>query len=176
MKTYLNWIFSVCFVGMMLAIQSCGDDEVTQIVNVDMIVDEDGLQFKATNLSSQTDKELYASSGKTIVNVTWTTAVTVNGKTTVVSGSSKSNELPVMAGDEIEVVFTPTCKEESEASFLLPDGTSKTVTASSPSFRWIVPENFSSGMKIEGRSTYEIDGTEVQTTGAITLVSLENYM
>lgn len=90
-------------------------------------------------------------------------------KTTSLSGSSKSNELPVLAGDELEIQFTPTCPEQTEAYFTLPDGTTRKLTV----FKWLVPENFAHGMQIKGESHYETDDNIYNKTGVITLIALE---
>ena len=99
--------------------------------------------------------------------------VTINGETTTVSGTKKSDELPVMAGDEIEIQFNPSCPEQTEAYFTMPDGTSHKATVADPSFKWTVPADFTSGMQINGETHYETDDCIYNRTGAITLIEIK---
>lgn len=96
--------------------------------------------------------------------------LTVNGETITVSGTKKSDELPVMAGDEIEIQFTPSCTEQTKACFTMPDGTTHKATTSSPTFKWTVPDNFSAGMQMKGETHYETDDCIYNKTGTITLI------
>ena len=84
-----------------------------------------------------------------------------------------SDELPVLAGNELEVPFPPAWPGETEAYFTLPDGTTRKLTVSEPTFKWIVPEDFVSGMQIKGESHYETDDNIYNMTGVITLITLE---
>lgn len=163
MRTKLLAIFTALV--MMLVTDGCGNDPV-------VTVNSNDFEFKAVNLSAG-DGQLTASSGSATVTVSWTVNVTVNGETTIVSGTNKSDELPVRPGDEIEVRFTPSSAAQKEACFTLPDGMTQKVTASSPSFRWIVTDGFVPGMKIKGESRYEDDDCIYNQSGSITLVSLK---
>lgn len=52
-----------------------------------------------------------------------------------------SNTLWAGCNNEIEITFTPTCPEQKEATFTMPDGKEFTLTADNPSFIWkITPE------------------------------------
>lgn len=134
-----------------------------------------GLNFVATNCSAYGENKPTAQgSGMINVTVTTTFTLTVNGQTTVITTTKKGNELPVMAGNEVDIVFTPSCPEETEAFFTLPDGKTQKVTASSPSFKWIVPENFTPGMEIKGESSYETDAAKYKASGKIILISIES--
>lgn len=148
---------------MMLCLISCNDDKK-------LIVSADDFSFKATNLSIDNGK-LTATSG-TEVTVNWTVNVTINGQTTLISGISKSNELPVNSGDEIKILFTPSCTEDAEAFFTLPDGSTRKLTVDNPSFNYIVPKDFKNGMKIFGRTNYETADAIYNRSGEITLVSI----
>ena len=133
------------------------------------------LNFEAVNCSSEGEKKPTAqSSGMVNLTVTTTFTIIINGHSTVVTTTKKGDELPVMVGNEIEIIFTPKCPEETEAFFILPDGKTQKVTASSPSFKWIVPDNFKSGMEIKGESSYETDEAKYKTFGEIILVSIES--
>ena len=133
-----------------------------------------GFDFKAVNLSADSDNEVAAIAGRgMVVSSNWTIKVTSNGQTIIVDGQSKSNELPVEAGDEVEITFNPSEPEEKEAFFTMPDGTTRKVTADAPSFRWTVPADFTSGMKIEGESHYKTDDAVYTQLGEIYLVEIK---
>lgn len=162
MKTKLT-IMLMAF-AIMLGLQSCGDD--TKIT-----INTNDFGFKAINLTVD-DGKLTANGG-TAVPVNWTVNVTINGETTTISGTSKSDELPVMAGDEIEIQFTPSCPEQTEAYFMMPDGSSHKASVNAPNFKWTVPDNFTPGMQIKGESHYETEDAIYNETGVITLIALE---
>lgn len=149
---------------IMLGLQSCGDDSKITINTNDF-------GFKAINLTVD-DGKLTANGG-TAVTVNWTVNVTINGETTTISGTSKSDELPVRAGDEIEIQFTPSCPEQTDAYFSMPDGTSNKVSVNTPTFKWTVPDDFTPGMQIKGESHYETEDAIYNETGVITLIALE---
>lgn len=151
-------------IAIMFGLQGCGDDPKSTVSSSDF-------NFKAVNLTID-DGKLTATGGTTIT-VNWTVNVTLDGKTTTVSGTSKSDELPVRIGDEIEISLNPSCPEQNEASFIMPDGTSRKVSIEDPSFRWIVPENFTVGMQIKGECHYETADCIYNRTGIITLVELK---
>lgn len=162
MKT--KFTFILMSFAIMLGLQSCGDDSK-------LTINSNDFDFKAVNLTVD-DGKLTATGGTT-VTVNWTVNVTINGESTTVSGTKKSDELPVMAGDEVEIRFTPSCPEQTEAYFTMPDGTTHKATATTPSFKWTVPVNFSSGMQIKGETHYETDDYIYNRTGMITLIALE---
>lgn len=150
--------------AIIMGLQSCGDDPKVTINSNDF-------DFKAVNLTVD-DGKLTATGG-TKVTVNWTVNITINGENTTISGTKMSDELPVMAGDEIEIYFSPSCPEQTEAYFTMPDGTTHKATVSAPSFKWTVPDNFSSGMQIKGETHYETDDYIYNRTGTITLIALE---
>lgn len=162
MKTKITSMFMAF--AIMLGLQSCGDDPKITINSNDF-------DFKAVNL--MVDNGKLTATGGTTVTVNWTVNVTINGQTTTFSGTKKSDELPVMAGDVIEIYFTPSCPEQMEAYFTMPDGTSYKATVSAPSFKWTVPDNFSAGMQIKGETHYETEDCIYNRTGTITLIALE---
>lgn len=149
--------------AIMFSLQSC-EEKIT--------INTKDFGFEATNLTVNEGK-LSAYGGGTTVNVNWTVNITVNGETTTVSGTSKSDELPVRAGDEIEIQFTPSCPEQTDAYFSMPDGTSNKVTVNTPTFKWTVPDDFTPGMQIKGESHYETEDAIYNETGVITLIALE---
>lgn len=150
--------------AIMLGLQSCRKD--SQIT-----FNSNDFDFKAINLTID-DGKLTAYGGKP-VTVNWSVNVTINGETTTISGTKKRNELPVMAGDEIEIQFTPSCPEQTEAFFTMPDGTSHKATVSAPSFKWTVPANFYAGMQINGETHYEVGDYIYNLTGTITLINIQ---
>lgn len=161
----MNKILSFLTIGLLaISLQSCGEDPKPTIKSND-------LSFTAVNTVSP--KELHAQSSGAVVNLNWTVTVTINGVATTVTGTSKSDELPVMAGDVVDLTFQPSKPEEKQATFSMPDGTTKTVTAVSPTFSWTVPANFTPGMKISAANRFETDDTIYEQSGAITLVAIE---
>lgn len=163
MRTKLLLMFTA--LAMMLGAEGCGN-------NPEITVNSKDFEFKAVNLSLG-EGQLSASSGSAVVTVNWTVNVIVNGETTTVSGTGRSDELPVRPGDEIEVRFTPSSPAQKDAFFTLPDGMTQKATTSSPVFRWTVPADFVPGMKIQGESRYESDDCIYNRSGSITLVSLK---
>lgn len=131
----------------------------------------ENFDFKVSNLSVD-DGKLFATGG-TAVNVNWTVNIIINGQTSSVSISTKSDELPVRVGNEMEIGFTPACAEQTEAIFTLPDGTTRKLEVGEPALKWNVPENFMPGMEITGETTYETDDCIYKRTGTITLIALE---
>lgn len=162
MKT--KFAFVLMAFAMLLGLQSCGDDPKITINTSDF-------GFKATNLTVDNGK-LTVTDGST-VTINWTVNVTINGEATTVSGTSRGDELPVMAGDEIQVQFAPCSSVQTEAYFTMPDGTSHKATVNTPSFKWTVPDDFTPGMQIKGESHYETEDAIYNETGVITLIDLE---
>lgn len=152
------------FICLILGLQSCDSTKPT--------IESNNLDFKAVNLSASGNGQVDANGSGTVVTTTVNLTLTINGETTSVSVTCKSNELPVQVGDEIEITFYPSCPEESEAYISLPDGSTRKVTASSPSFKWTVPDNFFDGMEITGTSQYETDDTEYKESGLIILKAI----
>lgn len=169
-KTRILFILGVVLVALM-GLQGCchsGECDKPKLPEK-----SDKFNFKVTNLTVDEGK-LVAYGGKQSVTVNTTIIITIkNGQTTSVSRTYKSDELPVRAGDEIEILFEPSCAEQTEAFFTLPDGTTRTATVSSPSFRWTVPADFNPGMEIKGESRYETDDFIYELTGSVTLIDLE---
>lgn len=161
MKT--KFTFMLMAFAIMLGLQSCGDD-------TKLTVDSNDFGFKAINLTVDGGK--LTAVGGTIVSVNWTVNVTINGQSATVTGTCKSDELPVRAGDEVEIRFSPSCPEQTEAYFTMPDGTTHKATVNAPNFKWTVPDNFTSGMQIKGESHYETEDAIYNETGIITLIAL----
>ncbi|WP_288110300.1 hypothetical protein [Bacteroides acidifaciens] len=166
MKNKKALLSGLMMIVLAVGVLSCEDSKPKFVSN--------GLDFKAVNLSADSDNEIVAVTGKgVVVSSSWTIKVTSDGQTIIVDGQSKSDELPVEAGDEVEITFTPSEPEEKEAFFTMPDGTSRKVTADAPSFRWTVPADFTSGMKIEGESHYKTDDAVCTQRGEIYLVEIK---
>ena len=164
MKTKLT--FMLMAFAIMLGLQSCeGDHKRT--------VNSNDFDFKAVNLTVNNGKLTADGNISVTSTVNWTVSVTINGQTTTVGGSNKSDELPVMVGNEIEIQFTPSCQEQTEAYFTMPDGTVYKATVNAPTFKWIVPDNFTNGMQIKGETHYETNDCIYNRTGTITLLALE---
>lgn len=157
--------FTIMAIAVMLGVQSCGHNDPKITIN------SNDFNFKAVNLTVDNGK--LSAAGGTVVTVNWTVNLTVNGESTTISGTSKSNELPVRACDEIEIQLNPSCPEQTEGHITLPDGTSRALTSTTPSFKWTVPSDFTPGMEIKGESHYETDDAIYNLTGVITLVSLK---
>ncbi|MDE5886404.1 MAG: hypothetical protein K2H46_02330 [Muribaculaceae bacterium] len=159
-KPFLT-LFSV---SVMLMLQGCPPDKPT--------FDSEIFNFKAVNLSVD-DGKLSAHSGSPFVTNTTVVNISVNGQPSTITVTSKSNELSVRRGDEVEIVFTPSTSDETEASFTLPDGSTKILTAIDHTFEWTVPDNFTSGMQIKGETHYETSSAIYHQTGVITLIELK---
>lgn len=149
---------------VMIGIQSCHKEKISIIGNY--------LDFKAVNLSASGNNQVDANGSGTVITTTLNLTLTINGEVTSISVTCKSNELPVQIGDEIELTFYPSCPEEKEACISLPDGSTRKVTTSSPSFKWTVPDNFTDGMEITGTSHYETDDAEYNVSGLIILKAI----
>lgn len=155
----------IAVVAVVLGLSSCDGDKTT--------ITRNDLSFTAVNLIDG-EKKLSATTGAgSIVTVNWTVDISVNGETTTFSGTKRSNELPVRPGDEIELTFQPSCPEETEVFFTLPDGAMLKATASTPSVKWTIPSNFTSGMEIKGESRYETEDYFYIKSGKIVLIALE---
>lgn len=159
MKTKLAILLSA--VVIMLGLESCSSKATSS----------DFFSFNAVNLSVE-NGSLSATAGITGTKNN-TVTININGTSSTITVTHEINELPVMPGNEIEVRFTPSCPEQTEAYFLMPDGTSEKLTASSRTFKWTVPADFTPGMKIKGESHYETDDFIYNLSGTITLISLE---
>lgn len=150
--------------AILLGFQSCTGDDPKVTINTN------SFDFKVVNLSVD-DGKLTATGGTT-VTVNWTVNVTSNGETTTASGTKKSNELPVMEGNEIEIIFSPLSPEQTEAYITMPDGKTHKVSLENPSFKWIVPVIFTDGLEITGECRYETKTTKYVETGLVKLISL----
>lgn len=132
-----------------LSLQSCEDDEPKVTDDEPEVTVYTAPSFNATNISANGEKSLTASDNKVIVNLAYNVTITVNGEPQVFTGSCSSNELPVMEGNEVEIVAS--FDSEAAASnicFALPDGSKKIVSKADPICRWTVPANFTTGDKI----------------------------
>ena len=156
--------YYLTFLCLVFGLQSCDQAKPT--------IENSNLDFKAVNLSASGNSQVDANGSGTVITTTVNLTLTINGETTTVSVTCKSNELPVQVGDEIEITFYPSCPEESEAFISLPDGTNRKVTATSPSVIWTVPDNFTEGMEITGTSHYETDDAEYIESGLIRLIAI----
>lgn len=161
----INVIYYLTLLSLVFGLQSCDSTKPT--------IEEDNLDFKAVNLSASGNGQVDANGSGTVVTTTVNLTLMINGETTSVSVTCKSNELPVQVGDEIELTFYPSCPEEKEAYLSLPDGSTRKVTASSPSFKWTVPDNSFDGMVITGTSHYETDDAKYKESGLIILKAIQ---
>lgn len=148
-----------------MGLSSCRDSKPTIYGN--------NLGFNAVNLSVESDSQVTANSSGSIITTTVNLNITINGVLTSISVTSKSNELLVQAGDAIELTFYPSCPEETEAFISMPDGSTHKVSMISPSFKWIVPDNFTDGMEIRGESHYETNDAEYIESGMIILKAIQ---
>ena len=158
-------IFSIMSVLMSgSCCKDCDPCEVKETRNVELI-------FNALNLSAEGSKPAYT--GSPVVTNTQNITITVNGVSQNYSVTTKSYELPVSPGDEIEIQFKSSFDEEIDATFTLTGGTVHKVTTDAPSFKWIVPEGVKSGDKIIGKSHYETECFIYEGSGEITLIAVE---
>lgn len=159
MKTKITLILMV--IAVMLGLQSCIEDPKITVIS-------DDFNFKAVNLTVRDGERNTAYSN--VITVNCTIRIEKNSGISLESDSINVNELPVMPGDEIEIQFIPSCPEQTEAYFTLPDGICHKATVNTPTFKWTVPNNFIPGMQINGESHYETDDCIYNGTGAITLM------
>ena len=160
----IKMINTLLMIFAIISMVSCDD--------TDPIIFGNNLYFKAINLSVDSDRTEGAKSYGVIVSTTVTISYTYKGETVSQSVSSKSNELLVRPGNELEITFYPSCQEESEAIISLPDGTTRKVTTQNPTFKWTVPADISKEMEITGESHYKRKGDECHERGRIILTPL----
>ncbi len=153
-------------IAVLLGFQNCVPDPDPY----KLTVTTNDFDFKAINLTVDNGK--YSATG-ILGTVNKTESITSNGETTTFDETKKSNELPVRVGDEIAIQFTPSCPEQTEAYFIMPDNTTYKVTAKAPTFKWVVPDKSTIGRRITGETHYETENCIYNRTGAITLVALE---
>ncbi len=144
MKYLYEFVGSIVLISMILIATVCKESDPVIVVTPIQkpVIELNTLKFKATNNSLiSNEKAIVANStgaGGGEQNITWN--ITVNGQTTTSITLKNTTELPVYAGNEIEITFMYSCPEETEATFTLPDGKTHKVSVTSPSFKWIVPD------------------------------------
>lgn len=130
--------------------------------------------FKAANVSVIADKPLTASDNKEVVNLNYNVTITINGEPQTFTGSCSSNELPVIEGNEVEVVASFDDAATTNVCFTMPDGSKEIVTRADPICKWIVPTNFNDGDKIVAQ--WAANSGKIQhesLSSSITLIALE---
>lgn len=164
MKNLKKTVNVVILIVLMLCAWGCGDDSpVISTTTKD-------LSFSATNLSDL--NRITVNSTSENVTFNWTINMDINGNKKSYTGTSKKNVLPVLAGNEIEVTFKPSA-DENEATFTLPDGITRKLTRTEPSFKWTVPQTIKTGDQITGVSSYRKDDMEFKNTGRILFEVIE---
>lgn len=153
-----------------LSLQSCCDDCDEPQVKV-----YTAPSFKATNVSVTADKSLTASDNKVVVNLNYNVTITINGEPQIFTGSCSSNELPVIGGNEVEIVAS--FDDEAATTnvcFAMPDGSKEIVTKADPVCKWIVPTNFKDGDKIVAQWADNSGKIQHESlSSSITLIALE---
>lgn len=159
MKKIVKKVSAVVLMALLCIVYGCGDDDSAPV-----LIENKDLSFSAINLSDlghitvRSTDEVYTSN--------WELNLDINGNKSSYSGTSKKNVLPVLVGNEIEVTFDPSV-DENDATFTLPDGTTRKVTRAEPSFKWTVPQTIKNGDQITGVSSYRKDNTEYKNRGRI---------
>lgn len=158
MKSLMKTMNAVVLIVLMFGICGCENDDpvITTTNNL--------LSFSATNLSDENKTKVNSTDENITFN--WNINFDINGNKSSYSGTSKKNVLPVLAGNEIEVTFKPTTNQ-NEATFTLPDGTTRKVTKVEPSFKWTIPQTIKSGDQITGENTYRDGDVASKSTGRI---------
>lgn len=157
--------------GVGLSFQSCREccDEPKVQVYV-------APSFKATNISVNGDKPLTASDNKDVVNFNYSVTITIDGEAQTFTGSYRSKELPVMAGNEVKI--TASFDENAATSnicFTMPDGSKKIVSKSQPICTWIVSNDLNVGDKIIAQWADESGMIQYSSLSSfITLIILNN--
>lgn len=88
---------------------------------------------------------------------------------------TQSNSLWAAGMNEIEFTFVPSCPEEKEATFYMPDGKEYKVTADNPTFNWMItPEVANKAdyahyriMAVKAKSSYRKQGISVEACGFV---------
>ena len=167
MELTQRFVISLLVVFSAFFIISCNDEVDVQTPGA---VQDYNFDFSAVNESVMSDKEVKANGlSHNVTNITF--SFLYLGEKFVLE--LRSNELPVTAGNEIVIMYTPKYENESSVIYL-PDGKTFTPTIQNPSMRWIIPNDFKSGMKISGETKYKIDGTDYTSKGELTLVEMIN--
>lgn len=154
--------------------QSC-EKVITQEIEIDQ---SSTASFKATNVSAHGDIPLTASSYRYITidkneTVSYKVTLTADGVAKVFTGKCKYNELPVLVGNEVELMADfDEYPLYSYLCFSLPDGTRQIVSKTVPSCKWIVPDDFTAGWTISAQCTDESGKAVVTNTTTIKLISL----
>ncbi len=125
-----------------LSVQSCDNDDLIQVNTAPL--------FKATNVSASGDKPLTAYYGRANVELKhYSVTVAINGESQTFTGSCNSNELPVIEGNEVDIVVSfEDDALTTNVCFTMPDGSREIVTKADPVCKWIVPAGFKPGDKI----------------------------
>lgn len=156
MKSLMKTVNAVVLIVLMFGVCGCEDD--------DQVIQTNDLSFSATNLSDLNKTKVNSTDENITFN--WAINLDINGNLYSYFGTSKKNVLPVLAGNEIEVTFNPSV-DEFEAVLTLPDGTTRKVTRTEPSFKWTIPLTIKTGDQIAGVSSYHKDKVEYKKTGRI---------
>lgn len=153
-----------------LSLQSCCDDCDEPQVKV-----YTAPSFKATNVSVTADKSLTASDNKVVVNLNYNVTITINGEPQIFTGSCSSNELPVIEGNEVEIVASfDDDAATTNVCFTMPDGSKEIVSKAAPGCKWIVPTDFKAGDKIVAQWADNSGKIQHESlSSSITLIALE---
>lgn len=155
---------------MGISLQSCCEDDDCRLKVYS------APKFTATNTDADGDKALTARDDKHgTETVNYTVSVTINGETQTFTGTYSSNELPVITGNEVEIVATfDDNAATSYVCFMMPDGSRQTVSEEAPVCKWTVSDSFSSGDKIIAQwadKSGKIKHSDLSSS--ITLIALE---
>lgn len=152
-----------------LTLESCREDRDAPPVNVITAP-----SFKATNISVTEEEPMVASDNSIIVNVNYSVTITVDGVTEVYTGTRNSNELPVWAGNEVEIrAYFDGDAPTSNICFTMPDRTVEYVSKENPVCKWTVPTDFGTGDKIVAQWVTQSGKILYQNlSSSITLISL----
>lgn len=152
-----------------LSLHSCGGDSEPKVTVFE------APSFTATNISVKGDRPLTASDNKVVDTFNYSVTITVNGESQTITGSCSSNELPVIEGNEVEIVASfDGYAATSNICLTMPDGIKKIVSKDHPTCQWIVPMSFSDGDKITAQWADTSGNIQYDNlSSSITLISLE---
>ncbi len=169
-KVKLITLMTALVAALGLLLQSCRDDcdEPQETVYT-------APSFKATNVSVTADKSLTASDNKAVVILNYNVTITINGDPQTFSGTCRSSELPVIEGNEVEIVASfDDDAATTNIRFTMPDGSKEIVSKTNPSCKWIVPTNFMAGDKIVAQWADNSSKIQYESlSSSITLIALE---
>lgn len=154
---------------MLSVFGGCRKDPVE--IKIGTVISSD-LQFKAYNLTIS-DKPISAIASPVTLNTTVTINIIDGDQTVSKTIETKSDVLPVRAGDVVELQYLPEKDAYKSVLFTLPDGSTVTLGDDYSTHKWIVPDDVVSGSTILGETRYQKDHISYTRWGNIELLVVD---